>query len=89
VRTLRIVYAQPKPKPKNEMTKHEPTSHAAMILNHLSSGRRITAIDALNKFHCFRLAARIADLRNEGWDIRTKMIETQGGSKVAEYRLAR
>jgi len=64
------------------MTKHEPTSHTAMILNHLSSGRRITAIDALNKFHCFRLAARIADLC-------TKMIETQGGSKVAEYRLAR
>ena len=71
------------------MTKHRPTSQTAQILNHLSRGSRLTAIDALSKFHCFRLAARIADLRHEGWDIRTKMIDTRDGKQIAQYYLAR
>ena len=58
------------------------------ILNHLAAGERLTAIDALKQFHCFRLAARIADLRNDGWDIRTKMIENNG-KRLAEYRMGK
>ena len=39
------------------------TSQSAMILNFLKSGGSLTPIEALQKFSCFRLAARINDLR--------------------------
>lgn len=39
------------------------------ILDYLKSGKSITAIDALNKFKCFRLASRIADLKGLGYNI--------------------
>ena len=45
-----------------------------------------TPIDALNKFGCFRLAARISDLRNDGMLIKTKIISTK---KVQILRLIR
>jgi hypothetical protein len=57
------------------------------ILNHLKSGKPITPIDALNKFGCFRLGARIFDLKREGHNIHKQMIETPKGARVAEYRL--
>jgi len=69
-------------------TKHKPTSQTAQILSILKSGRRITMLDALSEVHCARLAARIADLRNEGYDIRTEMIEVESGKRVGQYRLA-
>ena len=69
------------------MKTQTPTSQGAAILRHLKRGRKLTAIQALKDFHCFRLAARISDLREDGWDIRTKMIETEGGSRIAEYRM--
>ena len=39
------------------------------ILEALLSGQRLTALDALERHHCFRLAARIHDLRKQGHDI--------------------
>lgn len=47
----------------------------------------ITALDALRDFGCFRLAARINDLRRAGHQITTHTIEAPGGAKVAQYRL--
>lgn len=35
----------------------------------LKSGRRISPQDALREFGCFRLAARIHELRKMGWAI--------------------
>ena len=46
----------------------------------------ITAIDALNEVGSFRLAARIADLREAGHVITTETIE-RGGKRFARYRL--
>ena len=47
-------------------------SQNKQILRYLQTHKRgLTPIDALNKFGCFRLSARIADLRGLGWDIRT------------------
>lgn len=44
------------------------------ILRYLQTHKRgITPIDALQKFGCFRLSARISDLREKGYDIRTDM----------------
>jgi hypothetical protein len=56
------------------------------IANYLSKGKAITPIDALNKFNCFRLAARISDLRNEGLNIITKIV-TKEGKSYASYSI--
>ena len=61
-------------------------SQKLQILSHLKSGKTITPIEALNLFGCFRLGARINDLRNEGYEITTTLIQ-QGEKRFAEYSL--
>tara|TARA_R100001015_G_C4610662_1_gene166025 strand:- start:601 stop:816 length:216 start_codon:yes stop_codon:yes gene_type:complete len=56
-----------------------------MILVALKNGERITPLSALESFGCFRLSARIWDLRNEGHSIKTRHISTPQGKVVAEY----
>ena len=56
-----------------------------MILVALKNGDKITPLSALEKFGCFRLSARIWDLRNEGHPIKTRHISTPQGKVVAEY----
>lgn len=47
----------------------------------------ITPLEALTKFDCFRLSARIWDLRHKyGMDIET-IHEYRGGKQYARYRL--
>ena len=58
------------------------------ILAYLSKGKGITPIDALNKFGCFRLAARISDLRRDGHTIFTDTV-TQNGKSFASYKLSK
>jgi len=55
------------------------------IKAYLEQGYRITAIDALQTFGCFRLAARIKDLKDEGMEIDKVMVETVKGSRIAQY----
>ena len=57
------------------------------IKKHLQKGKSITAIQALNLFNCFRLAARIADLRNEGMKICTENCTLKNGKNIAKYSL--
>ena len=57
------------------------------IANYLNKGKAITPIEALNKFSCFRLAARISDLRNDGMLIKTKIISTKKGANIASYSI--
>ena len=52
-------------------------SQCEQILRMLKSGP-VTAMDALQKAGCFRLAARIADLRQAGHHIETETIEVNG-----------
>lgn len=40
-----------------------------LIKHHLLSGGTISPIEALQKYGCFRLGARIWDLRHDGMDI--------------------
>jgi hypothetical protein len=54
------------------------------IQDYLSKGKTLTPFDALRKFGCFRLAARIADLRNDGLNIATKIV-TKKGKSYASY----
>jgi Helix-turn-helix domain len=58
------------------------------ILEFLKAGNRITPIDALNLFGCFRLGGRVYDLRKAGYKIERDMIKLKNGKRVAEYRLA-
>jgi hypothetical protein len=66
---------------------HRRPTQAGRILAHLRAGNRLTALDALESFGCFRLAARIHELRNQGWQIAERMVETSSGKRVAEYSL--
>ena len=46
----------------------------------------ITPLDALKKFGCLRLAARINDLRDAGHFVRTDIVR-KNGKKFARYSL--
>jgi len=60
-------------------------SQNKQIADYLNKGKKLTPIDALNKFGCFRLAARIADLRNNGMNIVTKTIKLENKKQIAQY----
>ena len=64
------------------------TTQNALIKAALKRGDALTPQDALRRFGCFRLAARIWDLKEAGLVINKTMID-QGDVKVAEYRLVR
>lgn len=61
-------------------------SQTIRIKEHLLSGKSITPIEALNQYGCFRLGARIFDLKEQGLNIKTEMVE-RNGKRFAEYRL--
>lgn len=63
-------------------------SQTALIKGWLLNGRSNTQLDALNMFGCFRLAARIANIREEGHDIVTDMI-TVNDKRIANYYLSK
>ena len=63
-------------------------SQEHQILEHLKAQYSITHLEAERLFGCSRLAARIADLRKQGWRIMTEMI-TRNGKRFAEYYLER
>lgn len=61
-------------------------SQCEKILSHLQSGKSINPMQALNLYGCFKLGARIHDLKKDGNFIDTKMIY-KNGSKYAEYSM--
>lgn len=63
-------------------------SQNARIAAYLRSGKSITPIDALNLFGCFRLGARIADIKKiYGMEIESGRVTTDSGKRVACYRM--
>ena len=54
------------------------------IKNVLDQGRHITPLDALNEFGCFRLAARIYDLKQDGYPV-SKYTEVKSNGKRVTY----
>lgn len=63
-------------------------TQAGAILAALRSGRKLTALGALDDFGCFRLASRISELKKEGHDIKVEMIEVGPEKKrIARYSL--
>jgi len=61
-------------------------SQNKQILKHLQAGKPITAIEALNLYGCFRLAARCSNLRDQGHIILTTMV-TRNKKRIALYHL--
>lgn len=64
----------------------ETKSQTQRILNYLLSGNKLTALDALKKFNCFRLASRINELRDK-YKIQREMITLKSGARVARYSI--
>lgn len=61
-------------------------SQERLILSHLKRYGSIEPLTALDKYGCFRLAARITDLKDRGYKIATEMVK-KGGKRLAKYRL--
>jgi len=55
------------------------------ILNYLQEGNAITPIEALERFGCFRLGARVWDIKKMGYEIETKLVGDK--KKWAQYKL--
>lgn len=58
------------------------------IESFLKTGHPLTAISALNMFGCFRLAARINDLKKAGLNIEQETV-TQNGKRFSQYRMGK
>ena len=60
------------------------------ILEYLEAGHSITQMEALSLFGCARLAPRIGELREDGYQIESKPVRVKtrsGYVTVSEYRL--
>ena len=62
-------------------------SQNKQILAHLQREKSITPMEALHSYGCFRLAARIYELKDMGHDIGKIMIDTGSDRRVARYFL--
>ena len=62
-------------------------SQCAQILAYMQDGNKITSLMALQLFGCMRLASRICDLRERGYDIHAEKIQVPSGKYVTEYSL--
>ena len=57
------------------------------ILAHLLTGEALTALEALDRFGCSRLAARIGDIKAMGYSVHAKMVTLDSGKRVSVYSL--
>lgn len=64
-----------------------PTSQTQIILRHMQVVGAITPLEALKHYGCFRLGARIYNLKEKGYQIASELIKTETGKRVARYSL--
>lgn len=69
------------------LNKGSARSQCDQIVQYMSAGYSLTSLDALRLFGCMRLASRICDLRERGYDISTCRIRTNTGKYVTEYTM--
>ena len=62
-------------------------SQEKQILDYLKTGAGITPLEALHKFQCFRLGARIFGLKKKGYLVQSEMIKVENDKHVARYWL--
>jgi len=63
------------------------TTQAMTILEHLENRGPISPGEALLVYGVYRLAARICELRDLGYDIETMMCTDANGKRYARYSL--
>lgn len=63
-------------------------SQEQQVLRHLLAGESLAALEALQRFGVFRLAARVFRLRQKVFPVLTHMAEMAGGKRVAVYAMA-
>ena len=64
-------------------------SQTTEILKALKRGRKLTQLDALADFGCFRLGARILEISDMDYKILKKTIKSSNGKHFTQYRLAK
>lgn len=62
----------------------KPNSQYQRILIALLGGDKLTPLDALRRFGCFRLGARVWEMKRRGWPVQAERI-TQNGKSYASY----
>lgn len=63
-------------------------SQTRRIFHYLSQGRTLTSLEALELFNCFRLGARIADLKEKGHEIKSERVrDERTGKWFARYSM--
>ena len=62
-------------------------SQTDLILEWMLAGHTITPLEALEKFKCFRLGARIADIKARGYLVYSEFVTTPSEKKVKQYHL--
>lgn len=67
------------------LEKMQPGTQNYCILKHLMYRGTITAAEAVTDFHCYRLSARIADLRAMGVNIETQTATKKGEFGIINY----
>lgn len=66
------------------------TTQTSQILEYMRAGHSITPIEALQRFGCMRLGARIYDLKQTGYEINTTIVnDERTGKRYARYFLIR
>jgi len=68
--------------------KQESESQKAQILEWLLCGCKLTSLEGLQYFHCMKVSNRVSELRQDGFPIKTTMVETDfSKKKIAQYSL--
>ena len=65
--------------------KNATESQCTQIITALINGKRITPLDALDWYGCFRLASRISELKKLGWNIEKETVLLSSGKRIARY----
>lgn len=74
---------------KNQVEDTSAESQNKRILAALQRGEKLTPLSMLRRFGCLRASGRIFDLRGQGYPIRTDMVKTTNGKRVAQYSIVR
>ena len=62
-------------------------SQTDQILEYLLAGNSFTPLEAIDKFKCFRLGARISDITAKGYIVYSEFVTTPSEKKVKRYHL--
>lgn len=68
-------------------TKYTQGTYKALILEHLMTGEQLEPMKALKLWHCFSLAQRISEMKQDGIPIHSKIVTAPSGKRHAVYWL--